>query len=203
MTSVFKLHVLPWISHRGLILRFFLCTMPLAENVWALSQSILWSRGLYINCPAQKLPGNNTLPNNQMQKVSDCSSNSTYNGETCRPFPEDMVSVCSPYLRHRDRGPYSQSPRNFATKQIIYCLTHTLFTAWLPNKRLAWPQSCESFVDNMAMVLRNLVDSLEPHRQTKYLCRSKLDLLLLIFTLYVESLNQYLHCFSFGLSTRI
>jgi hypothetical protein len=44
-------------------------------------------------------------------------------------------------------GPYSRSSRNFATAQILlFGPIHTI-VHWLPNKRFAWPQSCESFVN--------------------------------------------------------
>jgi hypothetical protein len=49
--------------------------------------------------------------------------------------------------------PYSWIARNFASPTQIYCLApYTLLQCivhWLPNKRFAWLQSCEGFV-NMA-----------------------------------------------------
>jgi hypothetical protein len=36
-------------------------------------------------------------------------------------------------------GPYSRSPGNLVNRHPI--------VPWLPNKRFAWPQSCEGFVN--------------------------------------------------------
>jgi hypothetical protein len=66
------------------------------------------------------------------------------------PFQIDIAAAEG----HRVKIPisvyrYSRSPHNFAATQI-YCATAcTLFVHWLPDKRLAWSQSCEGFV-NMA-----------------------------------------------------